>query len=70
MNVEREIELLKKQRAALAGRVRTLEKMEDVRQSPLWKRVWFFLCGWRWNRLGRWYRKDLYQPQFGEANGD
>lgn len=41
---------------ALAKRVRRLEKWQDTVSSPLWKRAWFFLQGYRWRRLGVWYR--------------
>lgn len=35
----------------LAGRVRTLEKMIDTKDSPWWKRLWFRIDGWP-----AWYR--------------
>ena len=41
---------------ALAARVRRLEKWQDTIESPLWKRVLFVLQGYRWRRLGRWYK--------------
>jgi hypothetical protein len=68
MDVEREINLLKhelevkeRQRQQMAARIRVLEEWVDVVSSPLWKRVWFFICGWNWSTLGRWYRKDLWK---------
>ena len=41
---------------AIAARVRACEKWIDTVSSPLWKRVLFVLRGYRWRRLGRWYR--------------
>ncbi len=38
----------------LAHRLHAVEEWIDVMSSPLWKRVWFVLCGWRWKHLGRW----------------
>ena len=35
----------------LAGRVRTLEKMLDTKDSPWWKRLW-----WRLDGFPPWYR--------------
>ena len=40
-----------------AARIRALEEYVDTVSSPLWKRVWFVLCGYRFLRVGRWYRK-------------
>lgn len=61
MNLEHEIEVLKRQRIVLAERIHRLEEWVDVVSSPLWKRVWFFCCGWNWRTLGRWYRRDLWK---------
>lgn len=41
---------------ALGARVRRLEKWVDTVESPLWKRVWFVMQGYRFRRLGVWYR--------------
>lgn len=30
----------------------------DTMSSPLYKRIWWWLCGWRWRTLGRWYGSD------------
>ena len=57
MNVEQEIAVLKRQVQSLRIEVRHLTEWQDVLISPLWKRVWFWVCGYRWKRLGRWYRK-------------
>jgi hypothetical protein len=41
---------------ALAARVRRLEKWVDTIETPMWKRLWFVAQGYRWRRLGVWYR--------------
>jgi hypothetical protein len=41
---------------ALAARVRRVEKWIDTIESPLWKRAWFVIQGYRFRRLGVWYR--------------
>lgn len=41
---------------ALAARVRLLEKIIDTWNTPLWKRCWFVIQGYRFRRLGVWYR--------------
>jgi hypothetical protein len=61
VNHEQEIEVLKRQVLSLRREVRALTEWQEVLSSPVWKRVWFVLCGWRWNRLGRWYRTDLWK---------
>lgn len=43
----------------LAARLTRLEDWVDVVSSPLYKRVWFVLTGWRWARLGRWRGPDV-----------
>jgi hypothetical protein len=39
-----------------AGRIRRLEKWVDTVSSPLWKRLWFVVQGYRFRQLGVWYR--------------
>ena len=51
-----EIESLKANRIAMAKRIRTLEKYVDTVSSPMWKRIWFIIQGWRFRQLGRWYK--------------
>lgn len=40
----------------LAARVRRLEKWVDTVESPLWKRLIWWCQGYRFRRLGVWYR--------------
>lgn len=51
-----EIESLKDNRINMAKRIRELEEYVDTVSSPMWKRIWFVLQGWRFRRLGRWYK--------------
>lgn len=49
------IESLEVNRTRDAERIRLLEKWVDTVSSPLWKRVWFVIQGYRFRRLGVWY---------------
>lgn len=49
-----EVESLRVNRVRDAARLRGLEKYVDTVSSPLWKRLWWVLCGYRFRRLGRW----------------
>ena len=49
-----EIESLNVRYAELARRLREVEEYVDVVTSPLWKRVLWWLQGWRFDRVGRW----------------
>lgn len=55
-NLKAEIESLKKNKISLAKRIRELEKYVDTVSSPLWKRIWFVIQGYRFRQLGRWYK--------------
>lgn len=41
----------------LRRQVQALEERVDTVCSPPWKRLWWFVCGYRWYRVGRWYAK-------------
>lgn len=45
-----------RQRVALAARIRRVEKHIDTVSSPMWKRAWFVIQGYRFRQLGVWYR--------------
>ena len=51
-----EIESLNVRYAELARRLREVEEYVDVVTSPLWKRVLWWLQGWRFDRVGRWQK--------------
>lgn len=61
MNVEHEIEVLKRQVKELRRLTQRQGEWIDVVSSPIYKRIWFFVCGWNWSSLGRWYRKSLWK---------
>lgn len=48
-----QVTLLVEQMRALRRRVQLHEEWIDLMSSPLYKRLWFVLHGWRWKRLGR-----------------
>jgi hypothetical protein len=56
-DLEAEVRYLKRQRIELARRIRVLEKYLDTVSSPLYKRLFWALLGYRFRRVGRWYRK-------------
>lgn len=41
----------------LRQRVRDLEEWLDTITSPLPRRLWWWCCGYRFRRVGRWYGK-------------
>ena len=55
-NPASEIEILKRNYVSACARIRVLEKWVDTVSSPMWKRVWFVMQGYRFRRLGVWYR--------------
>lgn len=55
------VEVLERQVLELRRQVQRLREWQDVVSSPLWKRLWFVLCGWNFGSLGRWYRKSLWK---------
>lgn len=61
MNVEQEIDVLRRQMLSLRREVRVLTEWQDTVSSPLYKRVWFWLNGWNWGSLGRWYLKSRWK---------
>jgi hypothetical protein len=55
--MEARIICLERNRIKDAARIRLLEKWQDICiQTPLWRRVWFVMQGYRFKRLGVWYR--------------
>lgn len=57
MTPEHRIEVLERQVKALRRQVQALDERVDTVFSPFWKRVWWWLQGYRWHRVGRWYGK-------------
>lgn len=54
MNDEHEIDVLKRQIHALRQQVQAHGEWLDTVNSPLPKRVWWWLCGYRFYTVGRW----------------
>jgi hypothetical protein len=40
---------------ALRKQAHDHEEYIDTVSSPLYKRVWWFCCGYRFRKVGRWY---------------
>lgn len=64
MNVEQELDVLKRQMQALRRNYNRLDAWLDTVNSPLYKRVWFWMRGYRFYRLGRWYGKDKDETHY------
>lgn len=65
-DVRAHLESLRANYVSLAARLRLCEEWIDTMSSPLWKRIWFVLQGYRWKRLGRWrgaYDSDAWPPR-------
>lgn len=50
-----EIDVLKRQVTSLRRQVQALIEWQDTVSSPLYKRLWWWLCGYRFRTVGRWY---------------
>jgi hypothetical protein len=57
-SLENDVFALQKQVASLQRQVHELNELVSVLATPPWKRLWFFLCGWRLYAVGRWYRSE------------
>lgn len=57
MDHEQELRVLKGQVYSLREEVRQLGELIDTINSPLHKRIWWVLKGYRFRRVGRWYGK-------------
>jgi len=55
MNVEHEIDVLKRQVLSLRRQVQAHHEWLETVNSALYKRVWWFLRGYRFYTVGRWY---------------
>jgi len=50
------IAILERQVRGLRLKLHELAELCDTVNSPPWKRLWWFLCGYRMWRVGVWYR--------------
>lgn len=57
VNLEQRVEVLERQMLALRRQIQRNEEWLNTISSPPWKRLWWFLCGYRVWRVGRWYGK-------------
>jgi hypothetical protein len=57
MAIEQEVEVLKRQMLSVRRELQALQERIDTVCSPPWKRIWWWLQGYRWYRVGRWYGK-------------
>jgi hypothetical protein len=53
-----EVECLKRQMRQQRQLTRNLYAWVDTVSSPLFKRLWWAVAGYRFHRLGRWYKPD------------
>jgi hypothetical protein len=54
MNVEQEIEVLKRQVESLRRTQQQQEEWLDTVNSHWYKRIWWWIHGYKYHRLGRW----------------
>jgi hypothetical protein len=68
-NLRAEVECLKRQMGAARALAHRHEEWIDTFSSSLWKRVLWWLQGYRWKRVGRWYPAYLSRswPDTGRA---
>jgi hypothetical protein len=57
---EMEVGALKRQVTTLRRQVNAMEERLDTVCSPLYKRLWWVMCGFRFHRVGRWWPSDKY----------
>lgn len=55
MNVEQEVDVLKRQMQHQREHTHRLDDWMDTVNSPWIKRLWWWVLGYRYHRLGRWY---------------
>lgn len=55
MNNDR-LDVMERQIKSLRRQVQALEERVDTVFSWPWKRIWWFLQGYHWYKVGRWYR--------------
>ncbi len=56
LQIEARLASLEANRLRDAARIHALEEYVDTVSSPIWKRLWWVLCGYRFRRVGRWRR--------------
>jgi hypothetical protein len=56
LSLDARLRSLRANHIALAKRLHAVESWQDTCSSSLYKRLSWWLQGYRWRRLGRWYR--------------
>lgn len=56
------LDILEKCRIKDAARIRFLEKWYDTINSPMHKRLWWFVMGYKFTVLGTWYNARWNKP--------
>ena len=49
------VDVLERQVKSLRRQMGQLIEWQDTVSSPLYKRIWWFLCGYKFGSVGRWY---------------
>jgi hypothetical protein len=61
--LEQRADILERQVRSLRREVREWTELVDTIASPPWKRVWWFMRGYRLWKVGRWYGDETIPPQ-------
>lgn len=59
-DIEHDVEVLKRQMRSLQREVQQLAELVDVLATPLHRKVWFWVHGYRLWRVGRWWPSKNY----------
>jgi hypothetical protein len=68
-SLKTEVDALKRQVLSLRREVHYLHEWLDTVCSPLYMRIWWWLCGWKFYTVGRWYAEYKNPPLRG-SDGD
>jgi hypothetical protein len=60
MNVEQELDVLKRQVQRLRQQVQQQGELLEVLATPIHRKLWFWVCGYRITRVGRWWPSAKY----------
>lgn len=54
-SIDMRVKALDRQIKSLRRELRALDELVDTINSPLYKRIWWWLQGYHFRKLGRWY---------------
>lgn len=63
MSLEHDVDFLMRENKRIRARLIELSMLLDVIASPPWKRLWWFLCGYRLWKVGRWLGDETISSQ-------